>query len=218
MLSLFDTIKENPLFDGIGLNDFKKLVVCLPAKTVKYRKNEIILAAGEEVNTIGLVLSGWVKVVKEDADGNENILAEFSSPNLFYDVFACAELDYSPYAVFASSDCEVMLLNFNKMVEICSQMCPSHVRLNRNLLRAVAKKGLMFNEKVEILSKRTIRERLFCFFDMQKGTKFAIPYNREELAHYICVDRSAMSNELSKMQKEGLIRFSRNNFEILERW
>jgi CRP-like cAMP-binding protein len=215
MVSFYDTLKENPLFKGIGLNDFKKLIICLPGRTVKCKKNEIILAAGDEVNSIGLVLSGGVKVVKEDVDGNENILAELSAPNLFYDVFACAELDYSPYTVFATTESEVMLLNFKKMVEICPQMCPSHIRLNRNLLRAVARKGLIFNEKVEILSKRTIRERLLCFFDMQKGKKFTIPYNREELAHYLCVDRSAMSNELSKMQKEGLLTFHRNHFEIL---
>jgi CRP-like cAMP-binding protein len=175
MISFYDTLKESPLFSGIGLNDFKKLIICLPGKTMKCKKNEIIIAAGEEVTIVGLVLSGLVKVVKEDADGNENILAELSAPSLFYDVFACAELDYSPYTVFASSDCEVLLLNFKKLTEICPQLCPAHIRLNRNLLRAVARKGLLFNEKVEILSKRTIRERLFCYFDMQKGNKFAIP-------------------------------------------
>jgi CRP-like cAMP-binding protein len=214
MISFYDTLKESPLFRGIGLNDFKILIICLPGKTLKCKKNDIILAAGEEVNVVGLVLSGWVKVVKEDVDGNENILAELPAPSLFYDVFAYAELDYSPYTVFASSDCEVLLLNAKKLTETCPQLCPAHISLNRNLLRAVARKGLLFNEKVEILSKRTIRERLLCYFGMQNSNKFTIPYNREELAHYLCVDRSAMSNELSKMQKEGLLAFSKNSFEI----
>lgn len=219
MWSFFETIKENPLFQGIGLNDFKKLVTCLPAKTARYGKNEIILLAGEEINIVGLVLSGSVRVIKEDAEGNEAILAELSASNLFCEVFASAELDYSPITVLASEDCEVILMDYRKMIETCPSLCPAHMRLNKNLLRAVARKSLLLNQKVEILSKRTIRERLLCYFDMHRGMarKFTIPYNREEMARYLCVDRSAMSNEIGKMQKEGLIRFSRNDFEILDR-
>jgi len=217
MWSFFETVKENPLFQGIGLSDFKKLVSCLPAKTAKYQKNDIILLAGEEINIVGLVLAGSVRVVKEDVEGNEAILAEISVSNLFCEVFACAELDYSPITVRASEECEVLMIDYRKIIETCQSGCQSHLRLNKNLLRAVARKSLLFNQKVEILSKRTIRERLFCFFDMQRGMakKFTIPYNREEMARYLCVDRSAMSNEMGKMQKEGLIKFDRNKIEIL---
>jgi len=219
MWDFFETIKENPLFEGIGISDFKKLISCLPAKSVKCQKNDIILLAGNDVNVVGLVLSGRVRVVKEDAGGDEAILAELSAPNLFCEVFACAELDYSPITIRASDDCEVLLMDYRKIIEACPSVCPYHIRLNRNLLRAVARKSLLLNQKVEILSKRSIRERLICFFDMQRGAakEFTIPYNREEMARYLCVDRSAMSNEISKMQKEGLIRFNRNDFEILDK-
>jgi len=218
MWSFFETIKESPLFEGIGLSDFKKLVSCLPAKAAKYQKNDVILLAGDALNIVGLVLSGSVRVIKEDIEGNETILAEISAVNLFCEVFACAELDYSPITVWASEDCEVLLIDYRKIIETCPSVCPAHLRLNKNLLRAVARKSLLLNQKVEILSKRSIRERLLCFFDMQRGIakKFTIPYNREEMARYLCVDRSAMSNEIGKLQKEGLIRFNRNTFEILD--
>jgi len=218
MWSFFETIKESPLFEGIGLSDFKKLISCLPAKASKYQKNDVIMLAGDDINVVGLVLSGSVRIIKEDVDGNEAILAELLAVNLFCEVFACAELDYSPITVRASDECEVLLMDYRRIIETCPSVCPSHLRLNRNLLRAVARKSLLLNQKVEILSKRSVRERLLCFFDMQRGMakKFTIPYNREEMARYLCVDRSAMSNEIGKMQKEGLIRFNRNSFEILD--
>ena len=97
-----------------------------------------------------------------------------------------------------------------------SSACPFHAKLIENMLGLLAKKNLMLNQKIEILSKRTTREKLLCFFDAQRGAakRFTIPFNREELAHYLCVDRSAMSNELCKMRDEGLIKFQRNNFEV----
>ena len=104
-----------------------------------------------------------------------------------------------------------------KIITSCTAACPFHANLIENMLKLLAHKNLMLNQKIEVLSKRTTKEKLMCFFDYQRGAakKFTIPFSREEMAHYLCVDRSAMSNELCKMRDEGLIRFNRNEFEII---
>ena len=110
-----------------------------------------------------------------------------------------------------------MFINYKKMISVCSSACIFHSKLIGNLLQLIAQKNLMLNRKIEILSKRTTREKLLAFFMAHKGAskKIIIPYNREELARYLCVDRSAMSKELCKMRDEGLLRFRKNIFELL---
>ncbi len=213
----FEVIKNNPLFKGIGYTEFEKMYDCIEARSVKYKKDAIILLSGNTIHFIGLIISGSVKIIKEDMNGNIIILTELSASDIFGEVFACAEVDHSPVTVLAAEDSEVMLINYKKVITTCSSACCFHSRLIENMLSLIAKKNLLLNQKIEILSKRTTREKLFMFFDTQRGMakKFTIPYNREEMANYLCVDRSAMSNELCKMRDEGLIRFYKNEFELL---
>jgi len=214
---IFDAIKSNPLFNGVAFSDFERMFSCLSARTAKYKKGEIILLSGNTVSFVGLIISGSVKVIKEDMDGRLTILTELLVPDIFGEVFACAGVAHSPVTVEASSDAEILLIDYKKIISTCSSACPFHAKLVENMLGLLANKNLMLNQKIEILSKRTTREKLLCFFDIQRGAakRFTIPFNREELAHYLCVDRSAMSNELSKMRDEGIIRFQKNEFEIL---
>lgn len=217
MKRIFDIIKYNPLFTGIAYHDFEKMFHCIEARPQCYKKDAIILLTGDAVRFVGLILSGSVKILKEDGNGNRNILAELSASDVFGEVFACAGVDPSPVTVQAAADCEVLLLNYHKVITTCASACCFHTRLVSNMLRLLAQKNLLLNQKLEILSKRTTRERLLLFFDTQRGTakKFTVPYNREEMAQYLCVDRSAMSGELCKMRDAGLIRFHRNEFELL---
>ncbi len=217
MKKIFEAVKSNVLFAGIAFSDFERMFGCLSARTACYKKGEVILLSGDTVSFVGLVLSGSVQVIREDIDGNITILTELSASDTFGEVFACAGIDHSPVTVQAVGDCEVLFIDYKKIITSCSSACPFHAKLTENMLRLIAKKNLMLNQKIEILSKRTTREKLLCFFDTQRGIakKFTIPYNREELARYLCVDRSAMSNELCKMRDDGLIRFNKNEFEIM---
>ena len=103
------------------------------------------------------------------------------------------------------------------MIQTCKNACVFHHKLTENMLKILAQKNLMLNQKIEVLSKRTTREKLLCFFDLQRGgcKQFTLPFNREQLAKYLCVDRSAMSNELCKMRDDGLIRFEKNRIQVL---
>lgn len=217
MKKIFEILKESPLFYGISFSDFERVSGCLSVKTAFYNKNEFIMLSGDSVNFIGLILSGKVKIIKEDINGNITILAELSVPEMFGEVFACAEVLQSPVTVQAAEDTEILFIDFKKIVGVCSNACTFHLNIIENMLKIIAQKSLMLNQKIEIISKRTTREKLLCFFDFQRGTakKFVIPFNREELSNYLCIDRSAMSNELCKMRNEGLIKFNKNNFEIL---
>jgi len=217
MFSL-ELAKKNILFQGIHFDDLQKILNCLSAKTVSYKKNEIILLAGDVVNIVGWVMSGCVRVIREDIKGEAGILAELPAPNLFCEVFACAELEHSPISIVASEDCEVLLMDYKRIPQPCNTACHYHNQLIINLLRAVARKSMLLNQKVEVLSKRTIREKILSFLDTHRNSSrtVTIPYNREEVARYLCIDRSALSRELCKMRDEGLIKFNRNIFEILQ--
>ncbi|MDR2947249.1 MAG: Crp/Fnr family transcriptional regulator [Candidatus Adiutrix sp.] len=216
MKKIFEAVKNNPLFEGIAFSDFSKMLDCLSAKTAVYQKGSVALLSGDSVDFVGFIISGGVHIIQEDRDGRAAILTELGVSEVFGEVFACAGVAHSPVTVRASEDAEILLMDYKRIITSCASTCPFHARLIKNMLKLSARKTLALNQKIEILSKRTTREKLQCFFDRQRGSakKFTIPYNREELAHYLCVDRSAMSSELCKMRNEGLISFQKNTFEI----
>jgi len=217
MKEIFEALKDNPLFQGIAVSDFERMLDCMSAETAHFKKEEVILLSGDTINFVGLILSGRVRIVKEDIDGNISILAELAVPEIFGEVFACAGISRSPVTVEAAEDSRILFIDYRRIITSCTAACPFHARLIENMLKLVAEKNMMLNQKIEILSKRTTREKLMCYFNAQRGTakKFAIPFNREELARYLCVERSGMSNELCKMRDAGMIRFRKNEFEIL---
>lgn len=218
MKKVFDKIQSNPLFNGIGLEDFEVMLHCVEGRVQGYDKGAVIQLAGNPVKTVGLVISGIVQVTREDGDGKQNLMAELHEGELFGEVFACAGISHSPVMVLASEPAQVLHLNYRKVITACSSVCSFHQKLIENMLALVAKKNLHLNQKIDILSKRTTRERLLLFFDYHRQgvRRFTIPFSREALAAYLCVERSAMSAELSKMQREGLIRYERNSFEMME--
>ena len=219
MKKVFESVSSNPLFQGIALTDFETMLGCLSARSAKYKKGGIILLSGDAVHFVGLILSGSVKIINEDTDGRITILAELAASEVFGEAFACAGVSQSPVTIEASSDSEILFIDYKRIVTACSSACPFHTKLIENMLQLIAKKNLALSRKIDILSKRTTREKLWCFFDEQRGgdKRFTISFNREEMAHYLCVDRSAMSNELSRMRGEGLIAYNKSTFEILKR-
>lgn len=218
MEQYIDDLTSNPLFTDI--ESIEILLKCLSVKTVSYKQEDFIILSGSEVHEMGIILSGHVKVIKENIDGNIVILSELSSGEIFAEAFLCAGITVSPVTVQGSSDCEILFINYNKVNNTCSKHCQHHYKLLQNMLRLIARKSVMLSQKIEIMAGRTIREKLLLYLNAQKGMAnskmFTIPYNREELAHYLCVDRSAMSRELCKMRDEGLISFRKNVFEILD--
>lgn len=217
MNTLFEQIKENPLFYGIEADGFASMLPCINGQVRTYSKDQIVQLAGEPIRTVGLVISGAVRILREDSEGRQNLMTEVGSGDLFGEVFALAGIDISPVTVQAAEDCRMLHMDVRRMIASCPVSCTVHHRLIQNLLALLARKNRLLNQKIEILSKRTIRERLLLFLDLygQGRRAFTLPYSREELAAYLCVDRSALSAEFSKLVQEGVLRCDRRRVELL---
>lgn len=218
MKKYFNILKENPLFWGIAQNELEGMLKCLSAKSEDFRKNEILYMMGDKISRVGIVVQGSVQIVKEDILGNRNIISRAEIGEIFGEAFACAGVQHIPVTVTASSDCTIIFIDYKKVVSTCSNSCIFHHRLLENMLGILARKNIMLNNKIQHISKRSTREKALSYLlyqaQNQGKSTFKIPFNRQEMADYLCVDRSALSNELGKLRDEGIIDFNRNEFTI----
>ncbi len=217
-IKFFNLLSNVPLFSGITEDELQRMFGCLGAAFKTYGKGAAIFLAGEPVPSFGVMLNGVADIVREDITGARAIIAKVCEGELFGEAFACGEVDESPVSVFAAAECEVLLLPVKGILSVCPHACAFHARLVENMMRLLARKNILLHEKMELLSKKTIRERLLAYLYLvaqrQGSRRFAIPFTRGELADYLCTDRSALSRELSAMQSEGLLTFNRNEFHL----
>lgn len=220
MKKYFEILKNCPLFLGIEEEEFGSVLDCLNAGTASYKKNEMIFLEGSPARYVGIVLSGGVRIVKEDFFGNRTIVSRSGPGELFGESFACAGIEVLPVSVAAAFDSEIMMIDCRRITLTCSHSCGFHNRIIFNLLKTVAEKNLEFNRKIEITSKRTTREKLMSYLMYEaknnRSNSFTIPFDRQELADYLEVDRSGLSAEISRLRKEGVIECSRSRFTLLE--
>jgi CRP-like cAMP-binding protein len=165
-------------------------------------------------------LSGQVQIVLEDFYGNRSILAQIGKGNLFGESFAFAENESLPVFVIAAAESKLLFLDCRRLASPCANSCAYHRQLIQNMLKILALKNISLTQKIELVSKKTIREKLLAYLsaEAQKAGKssFSIPFDRQGLADYLSVDRSAMSAVLSKLRNEGIINFNKNKFELLK--
>lgn len=220
MKKYMDILNACPLFDSIDMSEMSAMLACLGARTASYGKNEIIFSEGDAAIHVGIVLSGSAQIVKEDYYGKRSIVASLRPSELFGETFACAGVDQLPISVIASEKSEIMLLDCRRITMTCSNACAFHSRMILNLLRVVAAKNLVFNQKIEITSKRTTREKLMTYLmDQAKNhasDEFTIPFDRQSLADYLGVERSALSAEISKLRADGILEAERSRFRLLK--
>lgn len=219
MQEYFAVLFRSPLFAGIDAADVPGLLVCLQVKAVAYKKGQTVFAEGDPSGMVGIVLSGGVQVAKEDYYGNRSILAQMEPGDMFGESFACAGVAELPVSVSAVEDTRVLLIDCQRITTSCSNACGFHNQMIRNLLRIVAQNNLRMNQKLEILQQRTTREKLMTYLLMhakrQGSSRFTIPFDRQALADYLGVERSAMSAEISKLRAEGVLESEKNRFALL---
>lgn len=219
MKKYLDVLKAIDLFKGIEEADLQALLTCLGAKTFQYKKDQTVFFSGDHIEQFGIVLSGQVQIVQYDYYGNRSILAKIGPGKLFGESFAYAEIAKLPVSVIATSESELLFIDCHRLTAPCSKSCVFHSRLIQNLLKIVAMKNIALTQKINITSKRTTREKLLAYLSMEAkkagSNRFTIPFNRQELADYLAVDRSAMSAELSKLRNDGILNFYKNQFELL---
>jgi len=210
-------ILSSPLWKEILPSDQEKLLDCLGASITSYGKKNTIWSSGDPVPRMGMILSGEVRILMEDLEGRQNVLANLGPPELFGEVFALSDTR-SPVTVFTESGADVLFLDVRKITAVCRNSCSFHRQLVWNLLELVSRKNVYLNQKIQCVGQRTTREKISAFLSMQQTragkNPFTIPFNRAEMADYLCVDRSALSLVLAQMQEEGIITYHRNEFHL----
>ena len=206
------------LFKGIAADDLVSMLDCLQACPVKFKKGKHLLRAGDRPEHVGVVLAGRLHVVRDDADGNHTLLAALGETDIFAEALCCAGVAESPVTVIADTDVTVMLLGFSRILSTCSNTCAFHQKLIENMLQIVAQKNLYLQDRMELIRTKSVRAKVLSYlgiFARKRGIAFTIPLNREGMADYLCVDRSALSHELIRMKRDGLITYRKNSFTLL---
>ncbi|MCL2752759.1 MAG: Crp/Fnr family transcriptional regulator [Defluviitaleaceae bacterium] len=204
------------LFHGIAETDLPRLLKCINARTVHYKKDELIIEEGSVATEFGIVVSGQARSIKWDLSGRLIILTFIEQNSVIGVMVAAREGHISPVSVQATTDSTITLISFERLLARCKGNCAGHEQLLRNYINAVADKGLELHERINCLLKPTVRDKILTFLQRtskeQQSSSFTIPMNRNVMAEYLNVDRAALSRELSRMKKEGLIDYHKNWF------
>lgn len=215
----YAVIRNSPLFAGMSDESLASTLSCLRPVRRRYNKNEIIYHAGETIDAIGMPLGGRIHIVQEDFWGNRSILGDAGVGELFGDAYACLPDEKLRVSIVMAEPGEVMFFNIDRLLTACANACERHTLLIRNLSMVIAGKNLLLTRKLSVLARRSIREKLVGYLSGQAALRhsaaFEIPYSRQELADYLCVDRSALSRELCRLRDEGVLTFRRNRFRLL---
>ncbi|WP_048571373.1 Crp/Fnr family transcriptional regulator [Clostridium cylindrosporum] len=210
-------VKVN-LFRGIEREEILKIIPCLDYRVKSFDKGANIFQAGDTVNNIGIVLSGSCEISKENVAGNKIIVAMLSSEDMFAESIVCRKNKISPVNVTSIENSKIIFISYDKIIRSCDNSCGFHVNLINNLLVTIAEKNYILNNKIDILLLKSMREKIATFLlNKQKQTgsfSFNIEINRNQLAEYLNVCRSALSRELSRMKEENIIDFYKNTFKI----
>lgn len=209
-----------PLFNQIEDKNLIPMLTCLGAKIEFFDKKYTIIAEGNPAKYIGIVLSGSAQVIQIDYYGNRSILGEVKAGELFAEAFACAEVESVPITVIANEPCYIMLVSCSHILHTCSNNCEFHQRLIFNLMKDLATKSISLHQRISITSKRSTREKLMTYLMLEakktNSNTFDIPFDRQELADYLEVDRSGLSNEISKLRNEGILESNRKHFKLYQ--
>ena len=212
-------LKSCLLFEGMTDAEILAVLECLEARVTFFDKKYTIFAEGSPAKYVGIVLNGVAQVIQIDYYGNRSILSVIKKADVFAEAFACAGIEEIPVTVIANEPCEVMLIDCNRILHTCAKHCAFHQRLIFNLMKDLAQKTLLFHQRIDVTSRRTTREKLMAYLLLEakraKSDRFDIPFDRQELADYLEVDRSGLSTELGKLKREGVLTFCKNHFELL---
>lgn len=209
-------MNHSALFKNVEENEIKEMLGCLGAEVKKYAKGSFIFRNGSFTRALGVVLEGKAIIFQEDFWGNRNIISVLSKGESFAESYACTDQVPLNVNVTAETDCSILFLNVERILNICPENCRHHHRVLRNLLADIAEKNLSFSEKILYLGQRSTRQKILSYLSEEakkrNSLEFDIPFTRQQLADYLSVDRSGLSTELGKMKKEGMIDYNKNHF------
>jgi CRP-like cAMP-binding protein len=213
----YDILKTVSLFRDIEEHELDAILQCIGRVVKNIKKGEFLLLAGTKATHIGIVLSGELHILSECSDGKRSLSASVVPGDIYGEALCCAGVEKSPVSVMAKTDSIVMKIEFSKALNPCPDACGSHRKLIENMLRNMALKNLHLQNRMEILSMNSIRGKVLHYLESfvpEQGQDIVIPFNREEMANFLCVERSALSHELARMKADNLIDYRKNHFHL----
>lgn len=212
-------LQNSALFKNISVEDLPHLLECLRSYIKTYEANDYLFSLGDEVNTINIVLEGYVEIVKENLAGNRNIVAFLGPSQIFGEGVVCTTKRISPVSIKARELTKILHIPYEKIIITCSRSCSFHAQLINNMLRLLGDKNYALNHKIDLLMLKGMREKLVTYLlyeaQSQNSLSFSITPNRNDLAEYLNVSRTSMCRELARMKNEGLIDYYKNSFKII---
>ena len=212
-------LAKTRLFAGVNEEEIGAMLNCLQAQLCTYKKGEYVLRQGEHIDKIMVLVEGGLHIQRDDYWGNRSIINVIGVGEMFGEAYVAPESGALLNDVVAVEDGAVLFFDVNRTITTCPTACPFHKMVVQNLFFAISEKNRKLVQKLGHMSKRTTREKLISYLSeeakKQNSGTFAIPFNRQQLADFLSVDRSAMSNELCKMRDAGLLTFEKNRFTLL---
>lgn len=206
---------KTQLFENIDANDVKKMLNCFEAKKIHFKKEAMILSNLANNTQIGIIESGSAVIIRYNFNGSRTIIEKLNSGDIFG---AILKSHTEELYVIATQETDVCFLNYSKLINRCKKNCEHHNKLIRNLLDLISEKMQLYNERIEILTKKTIRDKLLTYFSIlnkkQITKTITIPFSLTDLADYLSIDRSAMMRELKYLKEEGLIEINRKKIKL----
>lgn len=211
-------LKKTQMFSGVSEEEMSGMLGCLGARMRTYPKGEYVLRQGQHLEDITVLVEGGLLIQKDDYWGNRSILGHISVGEMFGEAYAAPESGPLLNDVVAIEDSAVIFFDVKRILTTCSSACHFHSLVVQNMFFAISEKNRKLVQKLGHMSKRTTRDKLISYLSeeakRQHSSSFTIPFNRQQLADFLSVDRSAMSNELCRMRDEGLLNFEKNRFEL----
>ena len=218
MKEFVPVLKRTKLFSGVGDDDISTMLSCLEARLLTYKKGEYVLRQGEHLSDILVLAEGRLHIQRDDYWGNRSILGHIGVGEIFGEAYVAPESGTLLNDVIAVEDSAVFFFDVKRVISTCSSACRFHTMVVQNLFFAISEKNRGLVQKLDYMSRRTTREKLLSYLSeeakKQNSASITLPFNRQQLADYLSVDRSAMSNELCKMRDEGIKKIKKNRFRL----
>ena len=219
MQKYIEILKRTQLFSGVSDTEISVMLNCLQAKLLTFQKGDYVFREGERIDNITVLVKGKLLVQHDDFWGNRNIVNVIRVGEMFGEAYVAPESGSLLNDVIAEEDSAVIFFDVRRILTVCSTACRFHSMVIQNLFFAISEKNRKLVQKIGHMSKRSTRAKLLSYLSeeakRQNSSHFTIPFTRQQLADFLCVDRSAMSNELCKMRDEGLLQFDKNQFTLL---
>lgn len=217
---MHNSFSEIPLFRNMSEQDIEAALQCVGAFIKEYRKDEFVFLEEDKVQCVGCVLKGSVQMIREDIWGNKTMLLVIGEKELFGEAFACGSRETASVSFVAKEETMVLFFPFDRVMHSCTSACAHHQKLVVNMVTVMAEKNARLIAKIDILSKKTLREKIAAYLlteaSYHNSKYFTVPMGRVQMAEYLNADRSALTRELNLMKEEGLIDFEKNTFRILK--